>query len=93
MELIKYLWYKIEAFFLISNNLVFFLKLIMDELIKSLKSAYFRFQLQTGQYMLEPWEKILFNICFLFVAGLFIYSFTTYLSSHISSSTSSHKFF
>ncbi|KAI8061204.1 hypothetical protein BDF21DRAFT_429078 [Thamnidium elegans] len=54
----------------------------MDNLSKYLSKKVYQYELQTALYMLEPWEKVLFNSLALFLLIFSIatvYHFTPYV--------------
>ncbi|KAI7889141.1 small subunit of serine palmitoyltransferase-like protein [Mucor mucedo] len=51
----------------------------IDDISKYLSKKVYQYELQTALYMLEPWEKILFNslaLCLLSLSIATIYHFT-----------------
>ncbi|KAI9255832.1 hypothetical protein EDC94DRAFT_616854 [Helicostylum pulchrum] len=54
----------------------------MDNLSKYLSKKVYQYELQTALYMLEPWEKIVFNslaLCLLIFSIATVYHFTPYV--------------
>ncbi|KAI9592510.1 hypothetical protein BDF19DRAFT_451395 [Syncephalis fuscata] len=56
---------------------------MVDTIYKKASLQYYRWELTTAIYMLEPWEKIIVNSLFIALLTLAIYACITYLPNSI----------